>query len=194
MGLCGADIRFPSNDRDNDCPGIDRRIRTGADKDCDLIRNGTLGMNIEQANRWFCLNEGGHTVFEREWHHVDLTYNPVMWWNNHKYRCSYVIFDIGWDGKPPPHTLTPVAEDPNKKAWDALQEEFDEVSKELDEEEENIEDGEEREEFEKIEKELDEEEQNLEDGEEGKEDGEEDGDEEDEDGDEDEEDLLKESF
>jgi hypothetical protein len=193
MGLCGADIRFPSNELDNDCPVVDWRIRTGADKDCDLIRKGSVGMNIEEANRWFCLNEGEHTVFEREWHHADLTYNPVKWWNSHKYRCSRTIFKIGWDGEPPPHTLTPIAEDPNKQGWDALEEEFDKIRKELDEEEQNLEEGEEREELERIEKELDEEEQNLEDGEEGEEDGDEDDEDGDEDEDEDEEDLSKES-
>ena len=47
-----------------------------------------------------------------------------------------------WDGEPPPHTRTPIAEDPNKQGWDALEEEFDKISKELDEEEQNLEEGE----------------------------------------------------
>jgi hypothetical protein len=171
MALCGANIRFPSNDLDNNCPIVDWRIREGADKDCDLIREGSLGMNIEEANRWFCLNEGNHSVFEREWSHADFTYNPVGYWRSHRKRCSTKKFD-----KPPPRTVTPVAEvaeDSNKKAWEAFEEEFKEVREVLSKMEKNAKDGKEREEYKKIDKELDEEEQKLKDGEKGEEDGDE---------------------
>lgn len=71
LGLCDNGLRFPHK-------GMKAQlsrwigIQQGRDEDCGLIREGIISMeNEEQANRWFCTNQAGHTIFEREKGNID---------------------------------------------------------------------------------------------------------------------------
>ncbi|KAH7360272.1 hypothetical protein BKA65DRAFT_181486 [Rhexocercosporidium sp. MPI-PUGE-AT-0058] len=86
LGLCANSLRFPNK---GETPGVAvnwLKIQLSKDKDCELVQNGTKDMtNEEEANRWFCTNAGGHSIFKREKPYVDSVHAKYM--RSHKRRC-----------------------------------------------------------------------------------------------------------
>ncbi|KAK0101373.1 hypothetical protein ONS95_006548 [Cadophora gregata] len=87
LGLCANSLRFPNV---GETPGVAvnwLKIQLSKDKDCELVQNGTRNLvDEEAANRWFCTNAGGHTIFKREKPYVDSPHAKYM--KSHKRRCK----------------------------------------------------------------------------------------------------------
>ncbi|KAH7395873.1 hypothetical protein BKA64DRAFT_71854 [Cadophora sp. MPI-SDFR-AT-0126] len=98
LGLCANSLRFPNV---GETPGVAAnwlKIQLSKDQDCELVQNDTKGMNNEEeANRWFCTNAGGHTIFKREKPYVDSPHAKYM--KSHKRKCKKWLKSHGTSAK-----------------------------------------------------------------------------------------------
>ncbi|CZS93260.1 hypothetical protein WAI453_000921 [Rhynchosporium graminicola] len=87
LGLCANSLRFPQHKENNGVAPNWLKIQLSRDIDCELVENGTKDMTSEEeANRWFCTNAGGHTIFQREKLRVETHF--TKWVPNHSTKCK----------------------------------------------------------------------------------------------------------
>ncbi|PBP24905.1 hypothetical protein BUE80_DR004096 [Diplocarpon rosae] len=98
LGLCDQSLRFPHTN-EHTGPALNwLKIQQGKDKDCNMIKAATLRMEDEdQANRWFCTNQIGHSIFRREHFYTDSSNGRFL--KSHKRRCEDWIAKNGRDPK-----------------------------------------------------------------------------------------------
>ncbi|KAK2629081.1 hypothetical protein QTJ16_002184 [Diplocarpon rosae] len=98
LGLCDQSLRFPHTN-EHTGPALNwLKIQQGKDKDCGMIKAATLHMeDEEQANRWFCTNQIGHSIFRREHFYTDSSNGRFL--KSHKRRCEAWIAKNGRDPK-----------------------------------------------------------------------------------------------